>query len=83
MLHPYTQALFSSTPVIEDAFQSRTTRIVLKGEVPSAIDSPEGCVFSGRCPKVQAICREIRPRLIKKEKGHYVACHLIPKGNNK
>jgi dipeptide transport system ATP-binding protein len=70
-LHPYTQALLSSTPGISGV---KRKRIVLKGELPSPLDPPKGCVFSTRCPYVTERCRVERPqpRLLD---GRYVACH--------
>jgi dipeptide transport system ATP-binding protein len=67
-LHPYTQALLASTPGLG------SRRIVLKGELPSPLDPPTGCVFSTRCPHVAPRCREERPlpRLLDER---WVACH--------
>jgi dipeptide transport system ATP-binding protein len=70
-LHPYTQALLSSTPGIGGA---RQQRIVLKGELPSPLDPPKGCVFSTRCPFVTERCRIERPPL-RPVDGRLVACH--------
>jgi dipeptide transport system ATP-binding protein len=70
-LHPYTQALLSSTPGIS-AFGPR--RIVLKGELPSPLDPPKGCVFSTRCPYVTERCRADRPPLRPVDE-RLVACH--------
>ncbi|MCB5175066.1 peptide ABC transporter ATP-binding protein [Microvirga lenta] len=70
-LHPYTQALLSSTPGITGV---KRKRIVLKGELPSPLNPPQGCVFSTRCPYVTDRCKVERPqpRLLD---GRYVACH--------
>ncbi|HEX2510058.1 MAG TPA: peptide ABC transporter ATP-binding protein [Microvirga sp.] len=70
-LHPYTQALLSSTPGVGGA---RRERIVLKGELPSPLDPPKGCVFSTRCPYVTDRCRADRPPL-RPVGGRQVACH--------
>jgi dipeptide transport system ATP-binding protein len=70
-LHPYTQALLASTPGLAPA----TGRIVLKGELPSPLNPPTGCVFSTRCPHAQERCRVERPVL--REIGDVkVACHF-------
>jgi dipeptide transport system ATP-binding protein len=70
-LHPYTQALLASTPGVG----ARTVqRIVLKGELPSPLDPPTGCVFSSRCPYAQARCHEERP-LPQPLDERIVACH--------
>jgi dipeptide transport system ATP-binding protein len=70
-LHPYTQALLSSTPGITGG---RRKRIVLKGELPSPLNPPKGCVFSTRCPYVTERCRVERPQLRELD-GRQVACH--------
>ena len=71
-LHPYTQALLASTPVTTGAKRPRT---VLKGEQPSPLNPPPGCVFSSRCPAAEERCRVERPaaRLVA---GRAVACHF-------
>jgi dipeptide transport system ATP-binding protein len=71
-LHPYTQALLASTPGIEGA--GRRKRIILKGELPSPLDPPQGCAFSTRCPYVTERCRIERPPL-RELAGRQVACH--------
>jgi dipeptide transport system ATP-binding protein len=71
-LHPYTQALLASTPALDGV---RRERIVLKGELPSPLDPPSGCVFSTRCAHAIARCRNERP-LPRPVDGREVACHL-------
>ena len=70
-LHPYTQALLASTPGITGV---KRKRIVLKGELPSPLDPPKGCVFSTRCPYVTDRCRVERPPLRPLDE-RLVACH--------
>ena len=70
-LHPYTQALLASTPGITGV---KRKRIVLKGELPSPLDPPKGCVFSTRCPYVTDRCRVERPPLRPLD-ARLVACH--------
>ena len=72
--HPYTQALLSATPIPDP--DRKSTRIVLKGELPSPIDPPTGCAFNPRCPRVFDRCRGQVPAVIA-SKGVDVACHLI------
>lgn len=74
--HPYTCALLSAIPVIEDAFTHRRSKEMLRGEVPSPIDPPEGCVLSTRCPKAFGECTKHRPQLTDIGGDHLVACHL-------
>ena len=61
--HPYTQALFSATPVADP--KRRKDRIRLSGEPPSPLAPPPGCAFAPRCPLVQANCTETEPQLEK------------------
>jgi len=69
-LHPYTQALLAATPGMGRARK----RLVAKGELPSPLDPPKGCVFSTRCPHVTDRCRAERPSLRPLD-ARLVACH--------
>ena len=72
--HPYTEALLSAVPAIDG--QTRD-RVRLKGEIPSAINPPSGCVFHTRCPRnLGEICRSQEPPLIPSEAGHEIRCHI-------
>jgi dipeptide transport system ATP-binding protein len=70
-LHPYTQALLASTPALGGA---RHKRQMVKGEIPSPLAVPKGCVFATRCPHVTDQCRNERPTL-RHCGGRLVACH--------
>jgi oligopeptide transport system ATP-binding protein len=72
--HPYTQALISAVPTIENG--SGRKRIVLPGDVPSPIRPPGGCPFHPRCPIAVPRCATDRPALRECAPGHTVACHL-------
>ena len=76
--HPYTKALLSATPVADPTRTSE--RIVLKGELPSPIDPPQGCPFNPRCPLVRDQCRSTRPEL-EPISGVSVACHVVAEEN--
>lgn len=78
--HPYTQALISSTPVLDP--QSRQQRIILPGNVPSPANPPAGCPFHPRCPRRIAICSQVEPPLIEIRAGHWAACHLVGQTSN-
>ena len=72
--HPYTQALLSSIPVPN--FEEKQERTVLKGELPSPLNPPSGCIFHTRCPLAKDKCKNIAPESKEISDGHYVACHL-------
>jgi peptide/nickel transport system ATP-binding protein len=74
--HPYTRALLSAIPTIDAA--TRTERIKLPGEVPSALNPPPGCSFHPRCPYAKDICKTTEPALLSGRGGHTVACHVFP-----
>ena len=60
--HPYTQALLSAIPKLHP--DEKKQRMILKGEIPSAIDPPSGCPFRTRCPFAQPICAETPPKKV-------------------
>lgn len=78
-LHPYAKALLSAVPKAKP--KSRSSRIILEGDVPSPSNPPSGCAFHPRCPDVMDECKTIRPDLQHSE-GRYVACHLYEKDEN-
>ncbi|AZP22637.1 ATP-binding cassette domain-containing protein [Streptomyces aquilus] len=76
--HPYTQALLSAVPDIDDGSAPDAPpreRIVLTGEVPNPVDKPTGCPFRTRCPYARERCAVERPRLTPTPAGRRVACH--------
>lgn len=75
-LHPYTQALLSAIPVADPDEERSKERVVMKGEIPSAINPPPGCRFASRCRFVRQICREDDPAFREVGREHFVACHL-------
>lgn len=75
-LHPYTKALLSAIPIPDPDIEEKRERIILKGELPSPIDPPSGCVFRTRCPMAMDICSKAKPDWLEVEKNHFVACHL-------
>lgn len=75
-VHPYTQALLSSIPIPDPDESDLKKRIILEGEIPSAINPPAGCRFNKRCRYAKPICSESEPELKNIGNEHYVACHL-------
>jgi peptide/nickel transport system ATP-binding protein/oligopeptide transport system ATP-binding protein len=71
--HPYSRALLSAIPVPRP--QAKRSRIVLQGELPSALNPPPGCRFHTRCPYVVQRCRVEQPELVGDHGGHATACH--------
>lgn len=76
-LHPYTNMLLSSIPVISTEEEKlKPTRIISQGEIPSPVDIPPGCSFHLRCPQRMEVCSRIDPTVTGKGKDHEVRCHL-------
>ncbi|MFD1007707.1 murein tripeptide/oligopeptide ABC transporter ATP binding protein OppF [Oceanisphaera ostreae] len=71
--HPYTQALISAVPTPDPEFERNKQQPLLRGEQPSPIKPPSGCVFRTRCPLADASCSHIKP-MLKGSLGHSVAC---------
>lgn len=75
-LHPYTQALLSAVPIIRSRGSVSRERIILKGDIPSSVNQPTGCVFHTRCPAKMKVCETMIPQLKEPSPNHFVACHL-------
>ncbi|MFT7721240.1 MAG: ABC transporter ATP-binding protein [Roseateles sp.] len=58
--HPYTRALLAAIPEHNKGARRLSA---LPGIVPGALDRPQGCLLSPRCPRVQARCHAERPAL--------------------
>lgn len=72
--HPYTQALISAVPSLDE--DGGRSRIVLSGELPSPLNPPPGCPFHTRCPIAQDICTREMPAHRPVGEGQTAACHF-------
>jgi len=72
--HPYTQALLSAVPVIEE--DSGREVIHLSGELPSPANPPVGCHFHPRCPQAMPVCRTGYPGIQAQSQSHHTRCYL-------
>ena len=73
-LHPYTQALLSAVPIPDPRIEATRKRTLVKGEIPSPLNPPAGCVFNPRCPLMTEECRAAMPALREVTPGHWAAC---------
>ena len=73
-LHPYTRALLAAVPVPDPEIEATREHQTVKGEIPSPINPPSGCVFHPRCPLAVEGCRSEIPGLREVGTGHWVAC---------
>lgn len=73
-MHPYTKALLSAKP--RERPDQETNRIILKGDVPNAINVPPYCRFCTRCSEfISGVCDAKTPELVNVSGNHWVACH--------
>ena len=73
--HPYSRALLSAIPLPQP--HAKRAKVVLQGEIPSALNPPAGCRFHTRCPFVIDRCRTEAPALVADGAGHATACHRV------
>ncbi len=75
--HPYTKALLSAIPVPDP--KTKSSRLILQGDVPSPLNPPSGCPFRTRCPEAMQECSKLKPafnNIVDEDQPHWVACHL-------
>ena len=73
-MHPYTRALLAAAPVPDPVIERTRPRTIIKGELPSPLNPPKGCVFHPRCPLATEECRKAVPPVRELAPGHSVAC---------
>lgn len=71
--HPYTRALLSAVPQPDPAREKN--RILLKGDLPSPVNPPSGCLFHTRCPYCTDKCKAEKPVMQMVSEKHGVKCH--------
>ncbi len=76
-LHPYTDALLAAIPRTD--VESNSALAILEGDIPSAVNPPDGCRFHTRCRYCMDRCKEYEPEFKEVEPKHFVACHLMDK----
>jgi oligopeptide transport system ATP-binding protein len=76
-LMPYTKALISAVPIPDPEIEAKRERIILKGDVPSAINPPPGCPFHTRCAYAIDECKQMVPSLVEIKPRHFAACIRI------
>lgn len=75
-LHPYTRALISAVPIPDPEVEARRAPTILKGEVPSLLNPPSGCVFHPRCIMADKECNHEIPEMQEVRPNHWVSCLL-------
>ncbi|MFP6747252.1 MAG: oligopeptide/dipeptide ABC transporter ATP-binding protein [Alphaproteobacteria bacterium] len=75
--HPYTRALLDAVPVPDPTIEAGREHRLVKGEIPSPINPPSGCVFHPRCPIALDKCAGPVPELRELRPGHFVACSEV------
>lgn len=73
--HPYTQALLSAIPMPDPGLTR--SRTLLKGDIPSPLQPPSGCVFRTRCPKAAEICANGTPEPVTVGQSHQSYCKRL------
>ncbi len=76
-VHPYTQALLAAVPIPDPTVEGKRKHQIIKGEIPSPINPPSGCVFHPRCPIAVAECKKDVPEFREIRPGHWAACSQI------
>jgi peptide/nickel transport system ATP-binding protein len=73
-MHPYTRALLEAAPVPDPVVEQARPRAIIRGELPSPLKPPPGCVFHPRCAIARPSCKVDVPKLEERFGGHFAAC---------
>ena len=73
-LHPYTKALLEAVPIPDPTLEAGRAHKIIKGEIPSPMSPPSGCVFHPRCEIAVDSCPKAFPEFREVKPGHWVAC---------
>ena len=73
-MHPYTKALLNAVPIPDPTVEAQREHKIIKGEIPSPINPPSGCVFHPRCEIAVDSCPKAIPEFREVKPGHWVAC---------
>jgi len=73
-IHPYTKALLDAVPIPDPTVEAQREHKIIKGEIPSPINPPSGCVFHPRCEIAVDGCSKTVPEFREVKPGHWVAC---------
>ena len=73
--HPYTRALIAAVPIPDPVRERQKTWVAAKGDLPSSLAPPSGCVFRTRCPHATELCATEVPGVEDVGRAHAVACH--------
>jgi peptide/nickel transport system ATP-binding protein len=76
-LHPYTKLLLDAAPVPDPSIEKKRAPRLIKGELPSPLKPPSGCVFHTRCPLASSECMAVVPPVREVKPGHWAACIKI------
>ncbi len=76
-LHPYTKALLDAVPIPDPTVEAERAHKIIKGEIPSPINPPSGCVFHPRCSVAVEGCSKSVPEFREVKPGHWVACSEV------
>jgi len=76
-MHPYTQALLAAVPIPDPEVEKTRVHQIVKGEVPSPMNPPSGCVFHPRCSLAVENCSKEIPEFKELRPGHWVACPVV------